>query len=94
MSARSAHIALPILLQFPERTLSVTTIIDSGACSCFIDLSFAAQQHIPLQPKTQGLSVFLADGSCIKSGLVTKETPLLLTVTAPNHQELTHLPSF
>lgn len=51
LSVSSAHIALHISLQLSGRIVSVTAIIDSGACSCFIDLFFAAQQHIPLQPK-------------------------------------------
>lgn len=55
---------------YQKREVPVTEIIDSGACSCFIDLNFAMQQRIPLQPKTQSL----ADGSCIKFEIVTQET--------------------
>ena len=71
--------------------MPATAIIDSGACSCFIDLNFANQQCIPLQHRAQGLSIFLADGSRIKSGLVTQETPFLPVVTATGHKELLKL---
>lgn len=57
----------------------------------FIDLAFAAKHHIPLLPKAQRLSVHLADGSTIKSGLVTHETIPLSTTIAENHQELLRL---
>lgn len=33
------HLSLPIVLQVPRRSIWVPTIIDSGACSCFMDLS-------------------------------------------------------
>lgn len=89
--AQAAHLALSISFQLPGGTVPVTAIIDSGACSCFIDLTFATQQHIPLQPKTQGLSIFLADGSRIKSGPVTQETPPLPMVTLSGHKELLSL---
>lgn len=91
LPATSAHLVLPITFQLPGRSVSATAIVDSGACSCLVDLAFAAQQHIPLQPKKRGFSVFLADGSCVKSVLVTKETPSLLTLTLTNHKELLRL---
>lgn len=83
LSASATHLALPISFQLPGGAITVTTIIDSGACSCFIDLAFTAQ----LWPKTQGLSVYLADGSCIKSGLV----PPLPVVSPTNHKVLLSL---
>lgn len=91
LSANSAHIALPVSCQLSGRIVSVTAIIDLGTCSCFTDLSFAVQQHISLQTRGQGLTVFLADGSCIKPGLVTKETPPILTITSNNYHELLRL---
>lgn len=66
----------------------MSAIIDSGACSCLMDLYFAARHLIPLQTKTQGLSVHLANGSTIKSGLITQEIIPLLTTIASHHQEL------
>lgn len=90
-SASKTHLALPILFQLPEGEVSGTAIIDSGACSCFIDLTFATQQLIPLQPKVQGLSIHLADGSCMKSGLVTQETLPLPVITTTKHKEILSL---
>lgn len=87
----SAHFTIPISLQLPGRTLQTTAIIDSGACSCFVDLSFAAEHHIPLQPKAQKLSVHLADGTTIKSEAVTHETIPLLTIMSQDHRELLRL---
>lgn len=89
----ASHLALSIMLQLPGRNASipVSVIIDSGACSCFIDLTFATNHHISLQPKTWGLAVHLADGATIKSGPVTQETVPLLTTMAPHHQELLSL---
>lgn len=48
-SANATHLALTISFQLIERTISVTPIIGSGACSYFIDLNFAAQQHVSRQ---------------------------------------------
>lgn len=89
--ANTTHLSLSISFQLLEGTATVTAIIDSGACSCFIDLNSAYQQLIPLRPRAQGLSIFLADGSCIKSGLVTQETPPLPVITSTDHKELLSL---
>lgn len=48
-------------------------------------------QHIPYRHRPQGLSIFLADGSRIKSGLVTQETPPLPVITSTDHKELLRL---
>ena len=87
----TSHLAFPVSLQLPEGPVQVTAIIDSGACSCFIDRSFAGQQGIPLQTKTQDLTIFLADGSHIKSGPVTQETLPLPMVSPSGHKELIRL---
>ena len=82
------HLALILSLQLPGKTVSVNAIVDSGACSCFIDSSFADMHNIPVRTKDFKLSVFLADGSHIKSGQVTQETLPLPAVTSSNHKEL------
>lgn len=83
----TSHLALSVLLQLPRKTLQISAIIDSGACSCFMDSSFAAKHQIPLLPKAHGLSIHLADGSAIKSGSVTQETiPIPITISN-SHQE-------
>lgn len=69
----------------------MTVIIDSGACSCFVDLTFAANHRIPLQPTAQGLTIHLADGSTLRSGPVTQETVPLLATIGTHHQELLRL---
>lgn len=53
LSANSAHIALPVSFQLSGRIMSVSAIIDLGTCSCFTDLSFAVQQHIPARYKQE-----------------------------------------
>lgn len=85
LSASTNHLALSLLFQLPEGAISVNTIV--GPCSYFIDLTFAVQQCISLQPKIQELPVYLADGSWIKSGMVTQETPPL-SVYLTKHREL------
>lgn len=70
---------------FPERTSRCQS------CSGFIDQTFVNNHGIPLQPKTQGLAVFLADGSTLSSGPVTSETVPLLATIGPEHQELLRL---
>ena len=78
----SSHLAVPVLLQLPGRAIQTSAILDSGACSCFLDSSFAIQHHIPLRPRAIGLSVHLADGSVLKSGPVTQETlPIATTIS-------------
>ena len=88
LSTNTTHLALSLSLQLPGRTIPVNAIIDSGACSCFIDATFASLHHIPLRKKDFRLSVFLADGSHIKSGQVTKETLPLPAATSADHREL------
>lgn len=84
----TSHLAVSIFLQLPGGNTQATAIIDSGACSGFMDLSFATRYHVPLRPRAKALSVHLADGSALKSGPVTQETVALHTSIAGNHQEL------
>lgn len=88
------HLALSITLQLPGQDLLTPVIIDSGACSCFIDLTFATQHRIPLRTKSQGLAVYLADGSTLSSGPVTLETIPLLATMNTCHQEFLRLDAF
>ena len=83
-----AHLILPVSLQVAEERIQLTAIIDSGACSCFLDCTLAAKLGVPLQAKEQQLQVFLADGSLPSSGPVTRETYPVLTTTDSGHQEL------
>ena len=83
-----AHLILPISLQVAEEKIQLTAIVDSGACSCFLDCTLARKLGVPLQIKEQQLQVFLADGSLPSSGPVTRETYPVLTTTNSGHQEL------
>lgn len=87
----ATHLTLLISFQLLEREVPVTTIVDSGAYSCFIDLTFATQHLFLLRSKVQGLSVFLADGSSIKSRPVTQETLPLPVLTTSQHKEILSL---
>lgn len=44
----SPHPALSILLLLPGKDIQVPAIVDSGACSCFMDSTVAAKHRIPL----------------------------------------------
>lgn len=47
-------------------------IVDSGVCSCFLDLTLAKKLQIPLKPKRLSLTIHLADGTIPKSGQLLK----------------------
>lgn len=72
---------LPLLLQFqlPGRTIPVTAIIDSEACSCVVDSVFVTLHQLPVCTKRQGFTVHLA------------ETVPILCQTSSDHQELLRL---
>ena len=82
------YVTLSVSLQLMEKEVHLPAIIDSGACSCFLDTSLAQKLHIPLQTKEQGLQVYLADGSLPRSGFVTQQTRPILVTTDSGHQEL------
>lgn len=82
-----SHLLLPVSLQVAEGEVRLLAIIDSGACSCFLDLSLAKRLGVPLHNKRQRLEVHLADGSLPCSGPVTQETRPILTITDSGHQE-------
>lgn len=67
----SSHLA--ILLQLPGGNTQVTAIIYFGACSCFMDLSFATRHQIPLRSRVKGLSVHLADGLLLNQDWTRKK---------------------
>lgn len=82
VKSNSTHLTLPLSLQLPGRCIQTQSIIDSGACSCFMDCTFAKQHQIPLQTKAQHLKIHLADGSNPRSGPIIHETcPLLASLS-------------
>lgn len=89
--APKSYVMLSVSLQLPEGESRLPAIIDSGACSCFMDAALARSLRIPLQTKAQGLQVHLADGSLPSSGPITQETQPILVTTDSGHQELLRL---
>lgn len=81
------YVTLFVSLQLPEKEAHLPAIVDSGACSCFLDASLTASLHIPLITKRRSLQVHLADGSLPYSGLITQKTRPILTTTDSGHQE-------
>jgi hypothetical protein len=54
--------------------LDICVLLDSGADSCFIDITFAKQNSIPLIKLVQPIEVEVVDGRPISSGLITHQT--------------------
>lgn len=51
------HVPLPLQLQLSGKTILVSAIIDSGACSCFVDSAFLTLHQLPVCNKRQGFTV-------------------------------------
>ena len=62
-------------------------MIDCGGQGSFISDSFSQHYHLPHHPKTQPVSLILADGSQSQSGHVTQYNPVTLR-TAGNEELL------
>lgn len=75
------------MLQVAKEKVRLLAIIDSGACSYFMDLALAKKLSIPLYHKEHILKVHLVHGSRPSSGPVTRETVPILTSTDSSHQE-------
>lgn len=86
-----SHVSLSIMLPFSEKTVPVLAVIDSGACSCFVDSAFASLHQLPVCAKKKEFHVHLADGSGIKSGPVTQETLPIFCQTSSGHHEFLRL---
>jgi hypothetical protein len=66
----------------PEDIPQVSTLVDSGATSSFIDQTFLAQHNIPVVKKSTPIPVEVIDGRTIASGAITHETtPLELCIS-------------
>ena len=61
-------------------------MVDSGADSCFIDMTFVKQHRIPVQDKETPTLVESIDGCLLRSGPVTQETHLVI-LRVQHHQE-------
>jgi hypothetical protein len=69
------------IIRIPEDIPHVSTLVDFGASSSFIDKTFVAQHNIPVVTKSTPIPVEVIDGRTIASGVITHETtPLELCI--------------
>ncbi len=69
------------IVRIPEEIPQVSTLVDSGATSSFIDQTFVAQHNIHVVKKSTPVPVEVIDGRTIASGAITHETtPLKLRI--------------
>lgn len=86
----SSYLSVSLSLQWGSRDLQITAIIDSGASGCFIDQTLVRSHHLPMQLKSRPLSLFVVDGTPIKTGPVLHETgPICLLLG--HHKETINL---
>ena len=76
-------------LSFGSTSIHSHALLDSGASTCFIDISFARTHHIPTVPTSQPISIEAIDGWVLSSGAVTKATIPLVLQVGPHHEVLT-----
>ena len=75
----------PASLAWGLESLSVGTLLDSGADECLIDVTLARQAGIPLEPLDAALSAQALDGHSL--GKITHRTVLLSLTLSGNHVE-------
>jgi hypothetical protein len=69
------------IICIPEDIPQVSTLVDSGATSSFIDQTFVAQHNILIVKKSTPVPVEVIDGRTIASSAITHETtPLELCI--------------
>jgi hypothetical protein len=69
------------IIHIPETIPQVSTLVDFGATSSFIDQTFVAQHNIHVVKKLTHVPVEVNDGRTIASGAITHETtPLELCI--------------
>ncbi len=69
------------IIRIPDEIPQVSTLVDSGATSSFIDQTFVAQHNIPVVKNSAPVPVEVIDGRTIASGAITHETaPLKLCI--------------
>ena len=81
--------SLQVSLCFGSNSIHSHALLDSGASSCFIDISFFCAHHIPTVPTSQPISVEAIDGRFLSSEAVTKATIPLVLQVGPHHEVLT-----
>uniref|UniRef100_A0A8C5PY86 ribonuclease H n=1 Tax=Leptobrachium leishanense TaxID=445787 RepID=A0A8C5PY86_9ANUR len=83
----SAHMTIPVILQWEDRSVNVSAIIDSGASNNFFDLTLATSLAIPTRLKKTPTPLQMVDGSTLRTGPITHETTPLLLLIGTKHQE-------
>ncbi len=70
------------IIRILEDIPQVSTLVDSGATSSFIDQTFVAQHNILVVKKSTHVPIEVIDGRTIASGAITHEiTPLELCIS-------------
>ena len=74
-------------LEIIVNSFRTTALLDTGACSNFIDSKFAEVLQLPLKPKSTPLSIAVVDGRPLSSGIITHQThPLQIQmISQPVH---------
>jgi len=65
------------IIHIPEDIPQVSTLMDSGTTSSFIDQTFVVQHKIPVIKKSTPVPVEVIDGRTIASDAITHETTFL-----------------
>lgn len=84
------HLVVELVLEVGGQSISTYAMIDTGATSNFIDLSFVKAHGLPLEEKETPRELIVVDGRPISSGRITHHTlPLRLVVLSsqPIHLE-------
>src|SRR5271170_5622704 len=68
------NIILPITIRYSGAPISTFALVDSGASSSFIDITFAQSNSISLRLKATPRDLEVVDGRPISSGAITHET--------------------
>jgi hypothetical protein len=87
---RAEHILLTREIKFTKRTIKTTPLIDSGATAIFVDKEFCDVHHLPLQKKIMPQTDYVVDRESIKSGPITHECHLPITLS--KHHQTTTFP--
>ena len=80
-TSSSGGFTLPVTLSFGFTTLHTLALLDSGASSYFVDITFARTSRIPVVHKKKPIPVEVIDCRPLSSGAITEATsPLILNI--------------
>ena len=85
----SRGFTLQVSLCFESTSIQSHALLDSGASTCFIDISFIRAHNNPTVRTTQPISVEAIDGRVLSSGAVTEATIPLVLQIGPHQEVLT-----